>query len=164
MPNKYIFGHDFFFFFSYVDDILLISNQHFSECWHVIYTSKIDIKKTLSSWNRDLFFDIFKYGRLQTWIYGKRESFKIPILNFLFLFLFFNFEHILLVITCGIKLSCSGKHIYIIIWLKYSFYLYNFFFWQKLPVFINQFQYYGLFVRKTNPLIKLYFSQKAVCT
>ena len=73
---------------SYLNDVLSLNNQHFSEYLDFIYPSELEIKDTTvtrrSASYLDIFLNIDTDERLQTTIYDKRDNFNFPIINFPF--------------------------------------------------------------------------------
>ena len=82
-------AQSFNFTFRYIDDVLSLNNNRFSDHLHLIYPSELEIKDTTdtnkSASYLDLFLEITIDGRLQTKIYDKRDDFNFPIVNFPFL-------------------------------------------------------------------------------
>ena len=82
-------AQSFNFTFRYIDDVLSLNNNRFSDHLHLLYPSELEIKDTIDtdkfSSYLDLFLEMTTDGRLNTKIYDKRDDFIFPIVNFQFL-------------------------------------------------------------------------------
>ena len=82
-------AQSFNFTFRYIDDVLSLNNNRFSDHLHFIYPSELGIKDTTdadkSASYLDLFLEMTTDGRLNTKIYDKRDDFNFPIVKFPFL-------------------------------------------------------------------------------
>ena len=82
-------AQSFNFTFRYIDDVLSLNNNRFSDHLHLIYPSELEIKDTTdtdkSASYLDLFLEMTTDGRLNTKIYDKRDDFNFPIVKFPFL-------------------------------------------------------------------------------
>ena len=79
----------FNFSFRYIDDVLSLNNNRFTDYLHIIYPSELEIKDNTNTDNSasylDLFLEIDKDGKLQSKIYDKRDDFDFQVVNFPFL-------------------------------------------------------------------------------
>ena len=80
-------AQSFNFTFRYIDDVLSLNNNRFSDHLHLIYPSALEIKDTTdtdkSASYLDLFLEMTTDGMLNTKIYDKRDDLNAMILIFL---------------------------------------------------------------------------------
>ena len=76
----------FNFTFRYTDDVLSLHNTRFGDFVDHIYPIELEIKNTTdtdtSASYLDLHLEFDSEGRLRTKLYGKRDDFNFPIVNF----------------------------------------------------------------------------------
>ena len=74
----------------YIDDVLSLNNSRFGDFFDRIYPIELEKKDTTdtdrSASNLDLVLEFDSEGRLRTKLYGKRNDFNFPIVNFPFIY------------------------------------------------------------------------------
>jgi len=82
-------AQSFSYTFRYIGDVLSLNNKSFSNFLHLIYLVELVVKDTTDSpklaSNLDLFLEHDINGTLTTKLYGKRDDFNFPIVNYSFL-------------------------------------------------------------------------------
>jgi len=75
--------------FRYIDDVLSLNNQNFSNFLHLMYPVELVVKDTTDSPNSASYLDRYLEhdinGTLTTKLYDKRGDFNFPIVSYLFL-------------------------------------------------------------------------------
>ena len=84
--KKFSIAKAFNLTFRYIDDVMSLNNDKFSDHLPAIYPPELEIKETTESAYSasylDLFLEIDSNGRLSTKLYDKRDDFNFTIINF----------------------------------------------------------------------------------
>ena len=86
--DKKHLAQQFNFTYRYTDDVLSLKNTKFAEYLEFIYPREFEIKETTetaASPHTRIVISTVKKGKFTTRLYGKRDDFNFPIVNFPFL-------------------------------------------------------------------------------
>jgi len=82
-------AQSFNYTFRFIDDILSLNNNSFSNFLHLIYPVELVVNDTTDSHNSASYLDLYLEhginGTLTTTLYDKRDDFNFPIINYPFL-------------------------------------------------------------------------------